>query len=132
MFVLFQENRSFDHYFGTYPGANGLVAPSRAPADRSVAGPNQTASYTQNIRYTDGSYQTVTPFLAPRTIQDVNGATIQLYPESIYSVDHSHTGYIGDLHSRCRQPLVTKNDGYALDQEGLEYATDASTPTAMS
>ena len=24
VFVLFQENRSFDHYFGTYPGANGL------------------------------------------------------------------------------------------------------------
>ena len=26
VFVLFQENRSFDHYFGTYPGANGLFA----------------------------------------------------------------------------------------------------------
>jgi len=24
VFVLFQENRSFDHYFGTYPGARGL------------------------------------------------------------------------------------------------------------
>src|ERR1700758_468362 len=26
VFVLFQENRSFDHYFGTYPGANGLFS----------------------------------------------------------------------------------------------------------
>ena len=26
VFVLFQENRSFDHYFGSYPGANGLYA----------------------------------------------------------------------------------------------------------
>src|SRR5271166_5861621 len=26
VFVLFQENRSFDHYFGTYPGANGLTS----------------------------------------------------------------------------------------------------------
>jgi phospholipase C len=24
VFVIFHENESFDHYFGTYPGANGL------------------------------------------------------------------------------------------------------------
>src|SRR6516165_9213755 len=35
VFVLFQENRSFDHYFGTYPGANGLIStyPGASPAD---------------------------------------------------------------------------------------------------
>jgi phospholipase C len=26
VFVIFQENRSFDGYFGTYPGANGLFS----------------------------------------------------------------------------------------------------------
>src|ERR1700751_648588 len=26
VFVLFQENRSFDFYFGTYPGADGLYS----------------------------------------------------------------------------------------------------------
>src|SRR5450432_2871141 len=26
VFVLFQENRSFDFYFGTYPGAEGLYS----------------------------------------------------------------------------------------------------------
>jgi len=25
VFIIFQENRSFDHYFGTYPGADGLA-----------------------------------------------------------------------------------------------------------
>jgi phospholipase C len=125
VFVLFQENRSFDHYFGTYPGANGLVA--TFPGAVTSVPANQTGSYTQNIRYTDGSYQTVSSFLAPRSIQDVNGNTVQLYPESIYSVDHSHTGYIGDLHPDAATASIPKNDGYALDQEGLEYATDAST-----
>src|SRR5580698_5400875 len=24
VFVIYQENRSFDHYFGTFPGANGI------------------------------------------------------------------------------------------------------------
>ena len=34
VFVLFQENRSFDFYFGTYPGAHGLFsqASSQLPA----------------------------------------------------------------------------------------------------
>src|SRR5262249_52150209 len=26
VFVIYQENRSFDHYFGTYPGANGVYS----------------------------------------------------------------------------------------------------------
>ena len=29
VFILFQENRSFDAYFGTYPGANGLFSTYR-------------------------------------------------------------------------------------------------------
>jgi phospholipase C len=27
VFVIYQENRSFDHYFGTFPGANGIYTP---------------------------------------------------------------------------------------------------------
>ena len=33
VFVIFHENESFDHYFGTFPGANGLFeAPARLHA----------------------------------------------------------------------------------------------------
>ena len=28
VFVLFQENRSFDFYFGSYPGADGILCRS--------------------------------------------------------------------------------------------------------
>ena len=28
VFVIYQENRSFDHYFGTFPGANGIYTSS--------------------------------------------------------------------------------------------------------
>ena len=126
--MLFQENRSFDSYFGTYPGANGLTStfPGADPSDPAALPANQTASYVENIRNTDGSYSTITPFLSPRTITDVNGATVQLYPESLYSVDHSHTGYIADFHLQDTNKSVALNDGYALDQEGLEYATPSS------
>jgi phospholipase C len=43
VFVIFQENESFDHYFGTFPGANGLY---QAPDGATPA--NQTASFTQS------------------------------------------------------------------------------------
>ena len=45
LFVLYQENRSFDSYFGTFPGAEGLYS---HPAD-------QTPGYFQIIVNTDGS-----------------------------------------------------------------------------
>ena len=58
VFVLFQENRSFDHYFGSFPGANGLFsdgAARRAPAD--------TPGFDQPITEMDGSTGTQRPFL---------------------------------------------------------------------
>ena len=36
VFVIFQENRSYDHYFGTYPGANGLFATTPAQTTRTL------------------------------------------------------------------------------------------------
>ncbi len=128
VFVIFQENRSFDGYFGTYPGANGLITtfPGADPDDPAVRPANRTASYVENIRNMDGSYSTISPFLAPRAIKDVHGNTVQLYPESSPSVDHSHTGYIADFHLQDANKSVALNDGYALDQEGLEYNTAGS------
>lgn len=128
VFVIFQENRSFDGYFGTYPGANGIFStyPGANPSDPTAQPAIDNASYNQNIRNTDGSYTTLHPFLSPRTIKDVNGNTVQLYPESSYSVDHSHTGYISDFHLQDTNLSKPLDDGYALDQEGLEYPTASS------
>ncbi len=53
VFIIYQENRSFDSYFGTYPGADGIY--SQPPA--------QTPGYYQPIINTDGSATTVVPFL---------------------------------------------------------------------
>jgi phospholipase C len=69
---------------------------------------------------------TVSPFLVPRTILNMNGTPTTIYSEDMYSVDHSHTGYINDLHSDQATRSVPKNDGYPLDQEGLYYNTDTS------
>ncbi|MBX5473212.1 MAG: phosphoesterase, partial [Acetobacteraceae bacterium] len=52
VFVLFQENRSFDHYFGTFPGAEGLFRHK----------PEETPGFIQPIRNPDGSMGSISPF----------------------------------------------------------------------
>ena len=71
VFVIFQENRSFDHYFGTYPGANGLFDAS-GELITSNLGAKQLILDTDGINCTE-----ISPFLIPETIKDVNGNTVQ-------------------------------------------------------
>jgi phospholipase C len=60
--TIIQENRSFDHYFGTYPGADGIppgvcipdprggcVRPFHLEADRNVGGPHALKNSTRDI-----------------------------------------------------------------------------------
>lgn len=66
--VIMQENRSFDHYFGTYPGADGIpmedgvptdcvsdpqteecVAPFHDPNDKNFGGPHGFSNATADI-----------------------------------------------------------------------------------
>jgi phospholipase C len=110
VFVLFQENRSFDFYFGTFPGAHGLFS---QPA-------SQTPGFVQPIVNTDGSVSTVSPFLIPQTVKAA-GATVQIYPADVASVDHSHAGI---NNSQDFVNKVSRNDRFALDEEGL--TTNAS------
>ncbi len=109
VFVLFQENRSFDFYFGTYPGANGLYS---QPA-------SQTPGLTQPIVNTDGTIGTVSAFKIPLTVTDVNGKSVPIYPADTDSVNHSHAAYITKIDV---QGGVTKNDGYAITEEGVKIA----------
>ncbi len=106
VFILFQENRSFDFHFGTYPGARGLFS---QPA-------SQTPGFVQPIVLTDGSVGTISPFLMPTSIKDVNGHTVQLYPEDTDSVNHGHTAMDAKLDLVSN---VAQNDRYAFIEEGL-------------
>jgi phospholipase C len=61
--IIMQENRSFDSYFGTYPGANGIppgvcvpdpinggcVRPFHDPADKNAGGPHGAVNATADI-----------------------------------------------------------------------------------
>ena len=118
VFVIFHENESFDHYFGTYPGANGLFT---APSGATPAA--ATPSFSQ--KYLDTSLHTVTisPFLMPQAVQTSTGAIVPIYPADEISVDHSHQGFANSMNIDPKTG-VAANDRYAMDQEGL--TTDAS------
>ena len=107
VFVLFQENRSFDFYFGTYPGANGLFS---KPASK-------TPGFVQPIVNTDGTVGTISPFKIPASITATTGVSVPLYPADTDSVDHSHAGIDNDLDVDADN--VAHNDRYALNAEGL-------------
>ena len=111
VFVLFQENRSFDFYFGTFPGANGLFTKPAA----------QTPGFVQPILETNGTIGTVSPFLIPQTVtapspSGTGTITVPIYPADTSSVDHSHSGI---LTSSDFVNGVSLNDRFALDQQGL-------------
>jgi phospholipase C len=112
VFVLFQENRSFDFYFGSYPGADGLYAGPNGPYT-----PAQVAGFTQTIVNTDGTLGTVTPFRIPATVTDAAGKTVPLFPADIASVDHSHVGIARKI--ALDADGVAQNTEYALSEEGV-------------
>jgi phospholipase C len=99
VFVIFQENESFDHYFGTFPGANGLYSDGQHPR-----GPKDTPGFTQTYQnIASGETVTVEPFLI--------GPGQNAY--ALDSVDHSHEG-------KARKIDVTGNearmDQFAFDE----------------
>lgn len=73
VFVLYQENRSFDSYFGTFPGAQGIYS---QPA-------SQTPGYYQTITNTDGTTTTIQPFRI--------GPGAPYYAADTDDVDHAHS-----------------------------------------
>ena len=119
VFVIFNENESFDHHFGTFPGATGLTT---APAGLTPA--NATGSYAQ--RYLDTNLNTVTqtPFLIPQAVQvggfGSTGAVVPVYPADQISTDHSHQGMANDLDVTNG---IAANDRYAMNAETLTTAT---------
>ena len=105
VFVLYQENRSFDSYFGTFPGAEGIY----------TSAPSQTPGFTQRIENTDGTFSNITPFrIGPAQ-----------YAADTDDVGHSHALLIKKLDVAGYVPRM---DGFAL-QEELNHVTAPAKPS---
>ena len=108
VFVLFQENRSFDHYFGTFRGANGLFSDgtqTRVPA-----------ANTQAILNTDGSMGTIQPF---RIGPEQNASDLD-------DIDHGHPRMAAKMHLVNGVPVM---DRFALNEQAKYFAGSPINPT---
>ena len=104
VFVLYQENRSFDSYFGTFPGAEGLYSqPS-----------GQTQGFEQPIIDLDGSIQYVKPFrIGPAE-----------YAADTADVDHAHSRILAKMDIVDDRPRM---DRFALTEERKRSPTGKPT-----
>lgn len=94
VFIIYQENRSFDSYFGTYPGADGLY--SRPPS--------QTPGFLQRIVDVDGSITTIRPFrIGPHE-----------FAADTDDIDHSHSVIDAKMDDVDGTPRM---DRFALGEE---------------
>lgn len=99
VFIIFNENHSFDNEYGTLPGVNGLYSDGQKPRH-----PEKTPGFTQT--YTDANGMTVT--VQPFRIGPGQNATV------VDSVDHSHTGLANKIHVVDGKPQMDQfaNDEY--------------------
>jgi len=119
VFVIFNENHSFDNEFGTFPGVNGLY--SDGHKTRSAA---NTPGFTQIFAdLISGRTITVQPF----RIGPQQNSTV------VDSVDHSHTGLATKLNVVNGAPQMdkfaydeyhrfAKNGGTANNAKGTQFA----------
>ncbi len=83
VFVIFNENHSFDNEYGTFPGVNGLYSDGVNPRS-----PQNTPGFNQTYKDVNGNTVTVDPFL----IGPAQNSSV------VDSVDHSHTGLSFKIH----------------------------------
>jgi len=100
VFVLYQENRSFDSYFGTFPGANGLFSQPES----------ETPGFTQPFNNIDGTAATIQPFrIGPAE-----------FAADTDDVDHAHSIIAAKMHVLNG---TARMDRFAMAEE-RKYAGD--------
>ena len=107
VFVLYQENRSFDSLFGTFPGAEGLYSHPTG----------QTPGYTQTLLPVGASLTAAAP--AGATIQPFRIGPAQFAADTD-DIDHSHPRIVAKMDVSGAQ---AKMDKFALTEEA-KYASN--------
>lgn len=102
VFVIYQENRSFDSYFGTFPGAEGLFSHNR----------EQSPEFSQNMLDTDGKEISISPF--------------RIGPEQCAAdtddIDHSHSVIVKKMdiqNGRAKMDRFAAEEQQAKLRQGL-------------
>lgn len=102
VFVLYQENRSFDSLFGTYPGAEGLYADQNGPH----ANPLNLPGFVQPLVTATGAVSTISPFLIGPSV----------YAADTDDINHSHAVLVQKMDFTRG---AAQMDRFALTEEAI-------------
>ena len=111
--IIMQENRTFDHYFGTYPGAHGI--PRDANGVPSVCVPDPLVGICLRPYHSPNQVNFGGPHMAPSAIADVNNGKMDGF------VEQSELGK-----KNCANLVNPECTGGALDV--MSYHTDREIP----
>ncbi|MBV9439825.1 MAG: phosphoesterase [Candidatus Eremiobacteraeota bacterium] len=118
VFVLYQENRSFDSYFGTFPNAEGLYS---HPAAETPGFLDQT------LVDVDGKTIRVQPFRIGPNVAQANG--LPMYAADTDDIDHAHSKLVAKLGIRNGVPNM---DSFALVEEQKYWPARSDKPTLQA
>ena len=82
LIFIVQENRSFDHYFGTFPGADGIPMKHGVP---TVCVPDQALGHCSRPYHSTSLVNLGGPHAEPDSIRDVDAGKMDGFVDSIMS-----------------------------------------------
>ena len=107
--VIMQENRTFDHYFGTYPGADGIPRRSGAP---EVCVPDPKTGGSVRPFHTGADANVGGPHTHPDSVADVDGGRMDGF---VAKLRQGQAGCINPANYYCNQPdppdVMSYHDG---------------------
>ncbi len=106
--VIMQENRSFDQYFGTFPGANGIPMKNGRP---TVCNPDPRNGGCQRPYVDHHNYSSDPPHSARATDIDVNGGKMNGF---VHATESAH----------CTIPQNERCGEYPIDVMGYHTKSD--------
>ena len=121
LIFIVQENRSFDHYFGTFPGADGF--PTNAQGKIDVCIPNPFLGHCSTPYHTNSQYQHGGRHNDVATHLDVNGGRMDGFVSSL-SIDHADPACWGTP----TIPACRKFVGPQQQPDVLSYLTGKDIP----
>ncbi len=104
VFILYQENRSFDSYFGTFPGVEGIYSHPQS----------ETPGFNQPIENPDGTTEQIQPFRIGS----------KEYASDLDDVGHGHFLLTQKMDVVDGKPLMDK---FALSEEMKKFPTGLPT-----
>ena len=127
--VIMQENRSFDSYFGTYPGADGIPMQNGVPtvcvADPD-GGPCVRPYHDTNDRNMGG------PHFANTAVADLNGGKMDGFIETTESYNQTETTDVMGYHNASEIPLYwSYANNYVLQDHMFAPAASWSLPSHL-